>query len=157
MQTLEQLLLTYGESHQNKTNKLIHWICVPSIMFSLVGLLMSVPLPFQLTKTIFVNWAFVFFIFAWIYYLRLSVVMFICFVLIGFLMLWGNFLIWSISYSNTTLALFSFCIFTIAWVGQFVGHKIEGKKPSFLQDLQFLLIGPAWLLHFIFDKISVKY
>jgi hypothetical protein len=60
MQTLEQLLLTYGESHQNKTNKLIHWICVPSIMFSLVGLLMSVPLPFQLTKTIFVNWAFVF-------------------------------------------------------------------------------------------------
>jgi uncharacterized membrane protein YGL010W len=157
MQTLEQLLLTYGESHQNKTNKLIHWICVPSIMFSLVGLLMSIPLPFQLTKTMLVNWASVFFIFAWIYYLRLSVVMFICFVIIGFLMLWGNFLIWSISYSNSTLALFSLCIFTIAWVGQFVGHKIEGKKPSFLQDLQFLLIGPAWLLHFIFDKISVKY
>ena len=33
----------------------------------------------------------------------------------------------------------------IAWIGQFIGHKIEGAKPSFFEDLQFLLIGPAWV------------
>jgi len=157
MQSLGQLLLTYGENHQNKTNKLIHWICVPSIMFSLVGLLMSIPLPFQLPKTMLVNWAFLFFVFAWIYYLRLSVVMFCCFIILGILMLWGNFNIWRVSTSNSTMAILSLSIFTVAWIGQFVGHKIEGKKPSFLQDLQFLLIGPAWLLHFIFDRLSIKY
>jgi uncharacterized membrane protein YGL010W len=48
-------------------------------------------------------------------------------------------------------------LFVIAWVFQFVGHNIEGKKPSFLKDLQFLLIGPAWLMHFIYKKIGIKY
>jgi uncharacterized membrane protein YGL010W len=44
----------------------------------------------------------------------------------------------------------SLLIFVVAWVGQFYGHHIEGKKPSFLKDLQFLLIGPAWVL----EKLS---
>ena len=47
--------------------------------------------------------------------------------------------------------------FIIAWVGQFIGHKIEGQKPSFFEDLQFLLIGPAWLISFIYKKIGIKY
>lgn len=48
-------------------------------------------------------------------------------------------------------------IFVLAWIGQFYGHKIEGKKPSFLKDLQFLLIGPIWLLHFVLKKAGLKY
>ena len=54
------------------------------------------------------------------------------------------------------LAVASLIIFAVAWVGQFIGHKIEGKKPSFLEDVQFLLVGPAWLLHFIYRKVGVK-
>lgn len=157
MQTLQQLLLIYGESHKNYKNKRIHWICVPSIMFSLIGLLMSIPLPFQIQKTVFINWAMVFFIAAWLYYLRLSKTMFVGFVIIGMIMLWANFSIWWVWQSNSNMALVSLLIFILAWIGQFVGHKIEGKKPSFLQDVQFLLIGPAWLLHFIFNKFGIKY
>ena len=48
-------------------------------------------------------------------------------------------------------------IFVLAWIGQFIGHKIEGKKPSFLEDVKFLLIGPIWLLHFICKKIGIRY
>jgi uncharacterized membrane protein YGL010W len=48
-------------------------------------------------------------------------------------------------------------LFVLAWIGQFVGHKIEGKKPSFFQDVVFLLIGPAWLLHFIYKKAGQRY
>ena len=47
-------------------------------------------------------------------------------------------------------------IFIFSWAGQFIGHKIEGKKPSFLKDIQFLLIGPAWLLSFIYKKINIS-
>ena len=47
-------------------------------------------------------------------------------------------------------------IFVIAWIGQFLGHKIEGKKPAFFKDLQFLLIGPLWLLSFIYNKLNIK-
>ena len=48
-------------------------------------------------------------------------------------------------------------VFVLAWAGQFVGHKIEGKKPSFLKDLQFLLVGPMWLMHFIYRKLGIAY
>ena len=157
MQTIHQLLETYGESHKNSTNKLIHWICVPSIMFSLAGLLMAIPNPFLAEKSFVLNWAVEFFVWAWIYYMRLSRVMFISFLVIGLLMLWGNLEIFKAMETRRNLALISLIIFVVAWIGQFIGHKIEGKKPSFLQDLQFLLIGPAWLLHFIYDKLGVKY
>ena len=39
-------------------------------------------------------------------------------------------------------------IFVVAWIGQFYGHKVEGKKPSFFKDLQFLLIGPVWCMDY---------
>ena len=58
---------------------------------------------------------------------------------------------------NLALWKVSLIIFVIAWIGQFIGHEIEGKKPSFLQDIQFLLIGPAWLLSFIYKKLGIKY
>jgi uncharacterized membrane protein YGL010W len=154
--TIDLLLDKYGESHQNGTNKLIHWICVPSIMFSLFGLLYAIP--FFSERTLFSNWAALFLGAALVYYLRLSLPMFIGFVLIGGAMLYGvNAIYESVAFDAGQLAKVSLLIFVVAWIGQFIGHKIEGKKPSFLDDLQFLLIGPAWLLHFIFKKTGIAY
>ena len=154
MSRIHQLLERYGESHQNSVNKLIHWVCVPAIMFSLLGLVSLIPFPFESTG-MFSNWATVLLVVALFYYLRLSFPMFSGFVLIGLGLLWG------IHQINSTSGLhpgFLFAlIFVVAWIGQFIGHKVEGKKPSFFQDLQFLLIGPAWLLHFIFEKLGIGY
>ncbi len=156
MRALDQLLEEYGSSHKNATNKLIHWFCVPAIMFSLIALLFSIP--FFVERTLFANWAFVFLAAALLYYLRLSFVMFLGFIVIGGLFLWGSAaLYFSLDADAGKLAIYALIIFVIAWIGQFIGHKIEGKKPSFLKDVQFLLIGPAWLLHFIFKKVGLKY
>ncbi|MEO5582522.1 MAG: Mpo1-like protein [Saprospiraceae bacterium] len=156
MKDLQTLLNQYGESHINSTNKIIHWICVPAIMFSLIGLLKS--LPFFVSRDFMLNWGGVALIAALLYYLRLSISMFLGFFIIGLIILWGNQKIWlAMDQSYSGLALFSIMLFVVAWIGQFIGHKIEGKKPSFLEDLQFLLIGPAWLLHFIFEKVGLKY
>lgn len=155
--TMQWFLDKYGESHQNATNKLIHWVCVPSIMFSLFGLIFAIPFPFA-EKGLFTNWAAILLLLALVYYLRLSFAMFLGFVVIGGLMLWGNNAIYeAVGKNSGQLALVSLAIFAIAWVGQFIGHKIEGKKPSFLEDVQFLLIGPAWLLHFIYQKVGIRY
>jgi uncharacterized membrane protein YGL010W len=156
MRKIDQLLAKYGESHQHDTNKAIHWICVPSIMFSLFGLLMSIPFPYSTGWL--VNWASLSLILALLYYLRLSIPMFLGFVLIGGAMILGNgkILEWS-GFDRMTLFGISAGIFLVAWIGQFIGHRIEGKKPSFLEDLQFLLIGPAWLLHFIYKKAGIAY
>lgn len=154
--TMQWYLDKYGESHQNDTNKLIHWLCVPAIMFSLLGLIYAIPFPVE--RGLFTNWAAVFLALALLYYLRLSVPMFLGFIVIVGLMLWGNNAIYeAVGRDAGQLALVSLIIFAVAWVGQFIGHKIEGKKPSFLEDVQFLLIGPAWLLHFIYKKVGIRY
>jgi uncharacterized membrane protein YGL010W len=156
MSKVSALLDKYGESHQNHTNKLIHWICVPTIMFSLLALVYAIP--FFMEKTMLQNWAAVLLFFALIYYLRLSISLFLGFVVITLLMLWGINELYLFSGKNSgTLALYALGIFVLAWIGQFIGHKIEGKKPSFLEDIQFLLIGPAWLLHFIYKKVGIGY
>ena len=156
MKSIDSLLQTYGESHMNTTNKLIHWVCVPAIMFSLLALLFAIP--FFMERTWYANWAMVFLILAWIYYGRLSVIMMVGFIVIGLLMLFGIYAIYvNVGYHAGRLAIIALIIFVVAWIGQFIGHKIEGKKPSFLQDVQFLLIGPAWLMQFLFKKLGINY
>jgi uncharacterized membrane protein YGL010W len=156
MRLVDQLLWEYGASHQNGTNKLIHWVCVPAIMFSLIVLLFSIP--FFTERTIIANWAFPFLIGALIYYFRLSTLMFFGFVAIGSLMLWGASAFYNaLDRDVVHLTIYAVGIFVVAWIGQFIGHKIEGKKPSFLKDVRFLLIGPAWLMHFVFRKVGVRF
>lgn len=159
MRQIQLLLDEYGESHQNPTNKAVHWICVPAIMVSLFGLLWSIPTPNSFQQfhfgSIALNWAIIFLALALIYYLRLSVPL-----AIG--MLFAGLFFLSIIYQLSQITLLplwalSLIIFAAAWVGQFWGHKIEGKKPSFLKDVQFLLIGPVWLLHFIYRKLGIGY
>ena len=158
MRSIQELLDTYGESHINKTNKAIHWVCVPAIFFSLVGLFYAIPIPASLTKSIWLNAASVILVLALLYYLMLSKSMTIGFLFWSAFCLWGNNLIYTYAeQSNARLAWISLAIFAIAWVFQFIGHKIEGKKPSFLEDIQFLLIGPAWLMSFIYKKLGLRY
>jgi uncharacterized membrane protein YGL010W len=159
MRKIDELLAEYGESHLNETNKLIHWFCVPAIFFSVVGLIFSIPsgilaetLPFLGN---FANWATVVLVFVLFYYISLSTPLSLgMFLYAAFCLALANFL--EITFPGK-LWLISIGIFIIAWIFQFYGHKIEGKKPSFLKDLQFLLIGPAWLMHFIYKKIGLGY
>ncbi|MEY5052382.1 MAG: hypothetical protein RIS78_935 [Bacteroidota bacterium] len=147
MRTIDLLLEEYGESHQNPTNKWIHWICVPTIMFSLLGLLWTVTLYGPLTLGM------VFLGAASLYYLRLSGTLFVGMLLLSLAMAWGIMALEQVAGSFAWQIHVG--LFAAAWVGQFVGHKIEGKKPSFLKDLQFLLVGPAWLLHFVYRKVGL--
>tara|TARA_B100001250_G_scaffold410345_1_gene436607 strand:+ start:1619 stop:2092 length:474 start_codon:yes stop_codon:yes gene_type:complete len=157
LKSIQDWLDEYGESHQNHINKKIHWLCVPAIMFSIVGLLWSIPHYYMpvLFNSFKLNWAIIIITLILFYYFRLSKVMGFGMLIIGSLILIGNFFLTKILL--IPLWLMSLFIFVIAWIGQFIGHKIEGKKPSFFQDLQFLLIGPAWLLSFIYKKIGLKY
>jgi uncharacterized membrane protein YGL010W len=92
---------------------------------------------------------------ALVFYWRLSFSIFLGMLLVSGVALWGNLLL--ADCPCTSLWKANLGLFLVAWVFQFIGHKIEGKKPSFLKDLQFLLIGPAWLLHFIYKKLGVPY
>ncbi|MET3112545.1 putative membrane protein YGL010W [Pedobacter sp. CG_S7] len=151
----------YAESHQNSTNEMIHWICVPLIVFSILGLAWSIPFPYLsfLGKyNGYVNWASFLLAFSIYYYYKLSPVMSYLMLLIVFAM---SILVVQLEKVEMAggPAVWVVCgiIFVLSWIGQIVGHKIEGKKPSFLDDVKFLLIGPIWLLHFICNKIGLRY
>ena len=154
MRTVEQWLAEYGESHKNSTNKSIHWICVPAIFFSIAGLLYCIKLPW-LINGVTINVAMIIILLITLYYLRLSLVLGSGMFLFGVLCLVLCFVIEK--YIPVSLWLVCVIIFVIAWIGQFYGHKIEGKKPSFLKDIQFLLIGPMWLMSFVYKKIGIPF
>lgn len=152
MKTIHQWLAEYGESHKNETNELIHWICVPTIFFSITGLLYSIKLPFIISG-IPGNVAMIVLPLILVYYIALSKTLWIG------LLLFGS-ICFSLCYlveQANILPLWLFCLilFVLAWIGQFYGHKVEGKKPSFFKDIQFLLIGPAWLMSFIYKKLGI--
>ncbi len=156
MKSIHQWLSEYGESHQNHTNKTVHWICVPLIMFSLIGLLWSIPTPEAFKNFSFLlNYGTIFLMLALCYYLLLSIPLTIGMLFITAAIIAGNYYLSQMNIAP--LWLISILIFAVAWVGQFIGHNIEGKKPSFLKDLQFLLIGPMWLLSFIYKKLNIAY
>lgn len=159
MRKIDELLSEYGESHQDRTNKIIHWICVPLIFFSVVGLIASIPAGgvqrFLGEGNPYANWAAVVLILVLIYYVSLSIPLGVGMMLFALLCLYVSRLI--MQSQIAPLWLVSIIVFIIAWIGQFYGHKVEGKKPSFLKDIQFLLIGPAWLLHFIYRRLGIPY
>ena len=155
MTEIQNWLNKYVESHENKLNKLIHWRCVPVIFFSILGMLSQIHI--TLLETMipheFANLASIFGIFGMIFYLKSSFPMFVG---VRFFSLLG---VITISFLNNTdyRLEISIVLFVLAWIGQFIGHKIDGVKPSFFEDLKFLLIGPAWLIGFTYNKLEIKY
>ncbi len=158
MTKLDQLLTEYGVSHQNSTNKLIHWIAVPSIVFSLLGLIWAIPMPEFMKEFPYINWASIVIAFSLYYYYKLSPILAFAMIIVTGVF---SYIIVQLEYNEqaggTPLWLICTIIFVVAWIFQFIGHKVEGKKPSFLKDVQFLLIGPIWLLHFVFKKMGLPY
>lgn len=149
MQNVQALLDQYGESHQNPVNKTIHWVCIPLIVISLLGLLRSAPLevgPLNLASGLIVI--------SLVYYFKLSKPLALGMLLVSAGMLG---VVYALSTLSVPLWQSSLAIFVGAWIAQFIGHKIEGKKPSFLEDLQFLMIGPLWLLSDVYRRLGIQY
>lgn len=140
MKSITEWFDEYSESHQNPTNKQIHWLCVPAILFSIIGIIAHFST--LLTALLLVL--------TLVFYARLDLVLAVAMAALLVVMAW-------LIYTLPVEVGFYIAIFVIAWVGQFYGHKVEGKKPSFFKDLQFLLIGPVWCMDAYLSKILPKW
>ena len=155
MSKVERLLGEYRESHQNETNQIIHNIFVPLIFLSAIGMLWDVKLPIALD---FLggeplNVAMVVAVLVFAYYLSISFA-----VAVGIISVTAAGMIFCYLYNGPiSIWIFSLVIFVLSWVMQFIGHKIEGKKPSFFKDLEFFLVGPMWVLTKLYNKLGIKY
>lgn len=160
MRTVDQWLSEYGASHQNVTNKRLHWICVPAIVISLTGLLWSLPVPASwrelalLPDWLSFNWGILLLAVGVLYYLVMSWRL-----ALGMALFAGGVVVVLLGFERLPWPLWAMCLvlFAVAWLGQFIGHHYEGKRPSFFTDIQFLMIGPLWLLSFVYRKLRIPF
>ncbi|GJI99129.1 hypothetical protein RugamoR57_58470 [Duganella caerulea] len=140
--TIDTLLAKYSESHLNPTNEVIHFVCVPIIVFTLLGLLWAAHPLLAVAVTLA----------SLVYYFKLSKPF-----AVGMLLMSTLMLALLAALPDKAILPLSLAIFVLAWIGQFIGHKIEGKKPSFFDDLRFLLIGPLFVLGFLYRRLKLAY
>ena len=139
---IDVLLARYGESHRNPVNELIHIVCIPAIVFSLLGILWALHPAVALLVVAA----------ALAYYVTLSRTF-----ALGMGVMAGAMLLVLAMLPAGTVLPTSIGVFVAAWLGQFIGHHIEGKKPSFFDDLRFLLIGPLFVLSILYRRIRLAW
>ncbi|KFN51381.1 DUF962 domain-containing protein [Arenimonas composti] len=148
---IDRWLFSYSGDHQHPTNQLIHVICVPTIVWSVTALMWTIPVPSAYLQP--GTWMAVGMFFAWLYYWKLSKPlafgMLATFVAFGVI----NRLLW-LQFGIPGLLWIAIGVFVVAWIGQFIGHRIEGRKPSFFTDLSYLLIGPLWTLDKLYRRLG---
>ena len=157
---VDLLFAEYAASHQHPSNQLINWVCIPMMLFSILGLLWSVPFPhlgFLGRYNGFVNWASFFIAISGYYYYRLSPVLSYMMILLVFALslLVVQFEKWE-AVGGPALWLVCMATLILASVGLFIGQKIEGKTKSFQQNVKFMLTSPIWMLKLILLKIGLK-
>ena len=140
MSVLTRLLESYEKNHQNPVNEVIHVIAIPLIMFSILGVTAAFD--------IFLEYILVGIVF--FYYLKLSKTA-------ALLML-----VWLLIYLGLVALLkpyiiqISISLFIFGWVLQFLGHFVEGKRPSFFEDLRYFLIGPLFVVQKVISKFGIN-
>ncbi|MHA6205076.1 Mpo1 family 2-hydroxy fatty acid dioxygenase [Dyella soli] len=152
MSDLQDRLDSYSADHQHPTNRLLHWICVPLILWCAIALMWTIPVPPAIGRPGFWAVGVLVLVFAWYWKHshRLGGALLIALAALA--------LITELAYRQLgpgSLRLLAAGVFVVAWIGQFVGHAIEGRRPSFLTDLTYLLVGPAWLLDKLLRRVGV--
>lgn len=153
MRTMQDWLDSYSSDHQNPTNQVFHWLCVPPILWSVIALLWTIPVPASFARP--GSWAVLAMVLAFYWYWRrshrLALALLLVFSVLGVI---TNVLYYRLG--GAPLCCLAVGVFVVAWIGQFIGHKYEGRKPSFLTDLSYLLIGPAWLMAKLLRRLGFK-
>ena len=151
---VDRYLGNYAEDHRNEINQRVHWVCVPLIVWSVIAALWTIPVAPQLGRPGL--WAGLAMAAAIGWYFRLSrvlaIAIFVAFVVFSAI----NYLLYE-KFGAQGLLTLAIVVFVVAWIGQFIGHKVEGRRPSFLTDLVYLLVGPMWTMSKLLRKLGIPY
>lgn len=154
MRSIHEWFGSYAADHRNPTNRAIHWVCVPTIMWAVIAALWTIPSSTAWTRP--GAWAVLAMFVVFLFYRRLSrnlaYAMAIAFAISGAT-------VWALygALGPHGLLILAGALFVLAWVGQFVGHAIEGQRPAFLTNVVQLLIGPAWLMGKLLRRLGIAY
>lgn len=141
MRPVDRLFDRYASYHRHAGNKALHWVCVPLIVWSVLGLLWSAT-PAAAYVAIAAALAF---------YVWLSPPLALGMAAVLAAMLYA------VTWLGERSLVVSALVFVAAWGGQFAGHAIERSRPSFLEDVRSFLVGPAWLLGLVYRRLGIAF
>jgi uncharacterized membrane protein YGL010W len=151
--SMRDWLDSYSQDHQHPTNRLLHWICVPPIVWSALALLWTIPVPASLLRPGAWSVFTIVLTFAWYWKRshRLGAALLVVLAIFALVCAWTF-----EQLGPASMRWLAACLFVAAWIGQFIGHLFEGRRPSFFTDLAYLLVGPAWLMDKLLNRVGLK-
>ena len=148
-------LRRYEETHSDLTNPVVYWAAVPMVVLGTVGLLWSLPIPdafYEISPLM--NWGTAFLMAAAVYYFIISVSLAIG--MLPFVIGVAGINMW-LDGSDFSLLRVSIVLLLAGIIGLWLGHRNQGGIRPVLDDLQFMMIGPAWLLSVLYKRIGIPF
>jgi uncharacterized membrane protein YGL010W len=147
MKPLEEQMGVYAAYHQDRRNKLTHFIGVPVIVLSLM-----IPLSWLKVEPVSAAWAITGILVA--YYLVLDVPLGLAMLVVMGALLWLGQLIAEL---GALWGWFWFgVLFVGGWILQLVGHVFEGRKPALADNLFQIFVAPIFLAAEVFFALGYK-
>jgi hypothetical protein len=148
---IDNWLIRYGESHETLRNPFVYWAAVPMLVVGLTGLLWALPVPGEFMQiSLLLNWGSAFLMVTAIYYFIISLALAIG--LLPFLLGLASIQLWLANSGYPPIAI-STGLIVAGVVGIALGRG--GQPRAILQDLQMVMIGPAWLLSVIYKRFRI--
>mgnify|MGYP001816964152 CR=1 FL=1 len=153
MSESDDWLTKYAESHANLTSPIVYWAAVPLVVLGTVGLLWTLPVPdrFQDISPL-INWGSLFLMAATVYYFIISVPLAIG--MLPFVVGIASLLSW-LEWSEYSPVRVSSGMLIAGIAGLLLGRRGKGVLRQVAQDLQLMMIGPAWLLSVLYRRMGI--
>jgi len=146
-------LKLYEDTHQDLTYPVIFWAAVPMVVLGTVGIMWTLPIPdefFDISPLL--NWGTAFLMAAAVYYFIISVSLAIG--MLPFFIGIAAIQTWLVQSDFSPLRV-SIGLFVAGVIGLWMGHRNKSSLRPVLQDLQLMMIGPAWLLSVLYRRIGI--
>ncbi len=148
---------------QHSGSRTLYYLFIPVFFFGLLGLIWMIPFPeIALLKKygyhLFVNWASIFIAILIYYYLRLiPMLSYMVLLSIGVM----SYLIVQLEYreqaGGSAVWLICLVLMLVSLLILWIGSRLETKPPSIREFLSFLVHGPIWLWHLLFEKLRIRH
>lgn len=154
MTSADTWLEAYGRGPARLDAGILMWVCVPLSIFGLTGLLWSVPVPEIFSNAVVLNWGTVFLMATVVYYFIVSINL--AFGALPFIVLDVAVVSWLDSLASPLWPVSAAMLLSAA-AAQLISERLRGRSISVLRDLQYIMLGPLWLLAAIYRRLGIPY
>lgn len=153
MTDIDDWLSRYEKTHDDLDSPVVYWAAIPMVIVGMTGLLWALPAPDEFFKiSPLLNWGSAFLMVTAIYYFIISLA--IAIGLLPFLLGLAAIQMWLTNHGFPVNSV-AIGLLVAGIVGLALGRN--GSPRAVVQDLQLIMIGPAWLLSVLYKRFKIPF